>query len=105
MEVSQMIAAIEAMADTETAEARSINDRLHELLPEPKCVQPPNYLASIDAALTLVPDDFWCNIGVRRYHGEVSIGLAMTAEWFGRAATPALAICAAALRARENQHG
>ena len=38
------------------SEWRAVCDALHDLMPEPKCVQPPNYLKSIDAAMKLVPD-------------------------------------------------
>ncbi len=68
----------------------------------------PRYTASIDAALTLVPPD---------YHTEIR---GLNAAWWamvnptadgttGRytsyAATPALALCAAALRAKESSDG
>ena len=63
----------------------------------------PRYTASLDAALTLVPDGLVFNLGndasmcwahvwddVPEYDGE---------PYEGRAATPALALCAAALKA------
>ena len=47
---------VERIADFDTQEAVDLNKALHDLLPEPKCVQPPNYLRSIDAAMSLVPE-------------------------------------------------
>lgn len=68
----------------------------------------PHYSSSVDAALTLVPEDeFICLDGPRKYlniptpvpnYWRCCIGYAP--EHFGWAATLALAICAAALRAR-----
>ena len=61
----------------------------------------PYYTSSIDAALTLVPDGFDWTLG------HTNGGLTIHAEVGGRGdeylrfgATPALALCAAALRAR-----
>jgi hypothetical protein len=65
-----------------------------------------NFTASLDAALTLVPEGWEPTITVR--HGrrsEVYLESPDRGRWRdtgGFAATPALAICAAALRAREN---
>lgn len=61
------------------------------------------YTASIDAALTLVPSPPLVTMEIGPKITEVAIqyrsaGKPMLAE--GRAATPALALCAAALRAR-----
>lgn len=61
------------------------------------------YTASIDAALTLVPDDLaWHISGGERRGGYVSIesGDDRVPEFKGLAATPALALAAAALKAR-----
>jgi hypothetical protein len=64
--------------------------------------QAPRYTASLDAALTLVPEGFDWIIG------RTNSGLTIHAEVGGRggeyqrfAETPALALCAAALRARD----
>lgn len=64
----------------------------------------PEYTASLDAAMTLVPEGFdWA---VFRTNGGLTVH-----AWCGYrddvfAATPALALCAAAIRARsENHHG
>lgn len=84
---------------------------IHDILPEPKCVQPPNYLASLDAAMSLVPEGMWHEIkGPRRY---LNIPTASPNYWSARleawdagaegmgwGATPAIALCAAALKAR-----
>jgi hypothetical protein len=52
---------------------------------------PPNYTASLDAAVTLVPEGCgWMVMG----------NAAKVGRWPSRGATPALALCAAALRAR-----
>ena len=57
----------------------------------------PDYTTSIDAALTLVPES--CGWAVYE-HGSAQVGR-NTKQYFGDANTPALAICAAALKARE----
>jgi len=56
----------------------------------------PAYTASLDAAMTLVPEDSrndWSLIGGRYWQAEVGDEMA-------DAATPALALCAAALKVR-----
>ena len=60
---------------------------------------PPRYTASLDAALALVPEGWqWVvgNMGNAHVYEERTAGKSVTAE----AATPALALVAAALRAR-----
>lgn len=62
----------------------------------------PLYTASIDAALTLVPDGARLSvssIASPGFHAAV-MGYGHRAEGFARATTPALALAAAALRAR-----
>ena len=59
----------------------------------------PRYTTSIDAALTLVPES--CGWAVYE-HGSAQVGR-NTKQYFGAANTPALAICAAALRARSEK--
>lgn len=64
----------------------------------------PRYTGSIDAAMTLVPDDLvWHISGGYRRGGYVSIESRddRVPEFKGRAATPALALCAAALKAHD----
>jgi len=69
------------------------------------------YTASIDAALTLVPEGHdWVLLDHRASYGspyaEVKSGDDRVADHVGRAATPALALTAAALRAHlEAKHG
>lgn len=64
----------------------------------------PSYTASIDAALTLVPDgklfavETYDNAGVYPVHVRASAWVQGAPRCF--AATPALALCAAALKAR-----
>jgi hypothetical protein len=65
--------------------------------------EPPTYTASIDAAMSLVPEGWGYSVLDRR---AVLPGCKVNAQCFtqftqhGEAATPALALCAAALRAR-----
>lgn len=67
----------------------------------------PHYTTSIDAALTLVPEGWRSR--ARLFRGKNRWDLEKAADQrnrtFGRGTTPALAICAAALRAKENDHG
>lgn len=70
----------------------------------------PPFTASLDAAMTLVPpSDRWpWNITMATFYGSASVipchggsyGINDPHAGHGRAATPALALCAAALRAR-----
>lgn len=73
----------------------------------------PSYTASIDAALTLVPDDHWWEVGrscgdnsaMRNFGARRGCFSARAVPWgasprLSSAPTPALALCAAALRAR-----
>lgn len=77
----------------------------------------PNYTTSIDAALSLVPDN-WSIWALMIWRGESSTVTAMETEFkpgFGhahsggmgrvetKASTPALALCIAALRARQEK--
>lgn len=115
--LEQLAAKIEGLEDFETPEAVAINNALHDLLPEPKCVQPPNYLRSIDAAMQLVPDGAhwgmghdntgplagWAWVRVKGKDGwqELHSPLRMGFNYAGPfPAAPSLALCAAALRAR-----
>lgn len=78
---------------------------IHDVLLEPKCIQPPNYCRSVDAALTLVPDGWRMSLSdvvSPGFHAAL-MEYAGHSEAFARAATPALALCAAALRARATQ--
>lgn len=67
------------------------------------------FTASLDAAVTLVPDDY----GWQMRRGHVGGGRTVCYLWDGKgiwsptvvAATPALALCAAALRARAAEVG
>jgi hypothetical protein len=65
--------------------------------------QPPAYTASLDAAMTLVPEE--CDFGVGSFDDSVKLPWAWvrTDETEGHAATPALALTAAALLARGEQ--
>lgn len=68
--------------------------------PRPKDLSVPNYTASMDAAMTLIPDN-WKWAIMRKYPGRYHAGCG---DWAAKpvavsAKTPALALCAAALRA------
>jgi hypothetical protein len=74
----------------------------------------PHYTASLDAAMTLVPEGWETSIYIGGENANVQMETpAMRDEWFdegggpidGTAPTPALALCAAALRAREEDRG
>lgn len=74
---------------------------------------PPAYTASIDAAMTLVPEGWSVGLGDLRGRDPVIWRAHLrdhnnpdpsTRQWVeGNCATPALALCAAALRARSRQ--
>lgn len=73
-------------------------------------VFPAVYTRSLDAALTLVPAELWWRVSVvaGRPSANVRTGSIIspgTKEWEGHAATPALALTAAALRARAEEAG
>lgn len=56
---------------------------------------------SLDAALTLVPEGWWADIEVTRKRAGVAVLQNDLCGWAAAsAATPALALCAAGLRAR-----
>lgn len=62
-------------------------------------IKPPNYTASLDAAISLVPVPYWM---LRNEDGGpvATIMDETGAEFEVKAATPAIALCAAALKAR-----
>jgi hypothetical protein len=61
----------------------------------------PHYTASLDAAMTLVPEG--ADVAWQSHGGPGPMALVTPNERFTRAATPALALCAAALRAIASQ--
>ncbi len=68
-----------------------------------RSTHPLSFTASIDAALTLVPDGYSFNLGndVKPWaHIWFDLPAYDGKPYEGRAATPALALCAAALKAR-----
>ena len=69
------------------------------------CINAPNYTASLDAAASLIPDGFdWI---LERVNDGMTIGARVGHNDPNRisfAETPALALCAAALRARAELH-
>jgi hypothetical protein len=92
---------------------RKLDVAIYKAIPE-LLLEVPAYTASLDAAMQLVPEDFrwWFSCGNIRPTGEppevqqafAKVWQSTTAEhdlWRGDGATtPALALCAAALRAR-----
>ena len=65
------------------------------------CVSVPHYTASLDAAMTLVPEGCGWSLVQATYeksYGCVESGDDRTPDLEARAATPALVLCAAALR-------
>ena len=65
-------------------------------------VTPPSYTASLDAAMTLVPlgQQFGCGSKDATDRAWAWAGQFSEGDYIANAATPALALCAAALRAR-----
>jgi magnesium-transporting ATPase (P-type) len=71
----------------------------------PNPIKAPAYTSSVDAALSLVPEGLMVSmtIGSGQAVANVKTGSILnpkTREWSGYAATPALALCIASLRAR-----
>ncbi len=101
----------EALTDFETPKAVALRNAIHDLLPEPKCVQPPDYLRSLDAAMSLVLEGATWSVGDWSATGQGSSACcyppaemrAADGCYISKAFTPALALCAAALRARKEQ--
>ena len=89
-----------AWLEAATRQDRAIDGAVHDMMPKPKVVEPLRYTSSIDAALTLVPAGwhvshaYW---GASRAHFNLTKEMGVFAE--GRAPTPALALCIAALKA------
>lgn len=93
-----------------------LDEEIHALLPVPKLIIPPAYTASIDAALTLVPegwegvslDQGWrCDKGpggASAYLAEKQYGDCLRTRAEHDSSMP-LAICIAALKAREASDG
>lgn len=77
----------------------------------PNDVKAPRYLRSLDAAMTLVPEGYrvWLELNVTfpyaKPHGAWVGGNSSYRENYTRAATPALALTAASLRARAQGEG
>ena len=63
----------------------------------PGCI--PSYTASLDAAMTLVPVQSRDKVTIQTFGGPGPMALVYPNDRFCSAATPALALCAAALRA------
>lgn len=75
-------------------------------------IYPPDYTASLDAAMTLVPEGLrWCvddigkPQGVHSFIEDIADFSDDAACYKANASTPALALCAAALRAQEAHNG
>jgi hypothetical protein len=109
MDLIKLADAIEAMSggssDVEVGERRRVNEIIHNLMPEPKVICPPDYCASLDAAMTLAGGLIGLALASDqndRWHCELSTS-ALEGDGEARAASIPLAICAAALRARASQ--
>lgn len=100
---------IEAVTKFGSLEAVALNNTLHDIAPEPKVIQPPNYLRDMSAAAVFVPDGFSWVAGAgprfRREGGAIAhifkgaqLGDMILCQADGR--EPAQALTAAALRAR-----
>ncbi len=103
MNIQSLLTALEA---SDGSYDPKLCDALHELLPEPKCVQPPNYLASIDAAVTLVPEWWMTSLTWSADIAECllcddRVNPVRHSDITSEAPTPAIALCIAALKARE----
>lgn len=89
-------------SDEEISERRRFNAEVHALVPEPKVVEPLDYGASLDAAMTLVPDGWFTHLAMEDRHShswrwELRDGYGLdAAAW---AATAPLALTAACHRA------
>jgi hypothetical protein len=70
---------------------------------DPECIEAPFYTESLDAAMSLVPKFAFWTVGYGQTHPDEPLGggqvIVGEAEYYGEAATPALALTAAALRA------
>lgn len=90
----------DGISDDALSERYAINKVLHRMMPEPKCVQEPNYCRDLSAAVELVerllPHD-------HRQHWNVGKWAScyrafIKPDFWGEAATPALALCIALVR-------
>ena len=88
---------------------RELDESIHDLMPVPKVVVPLSYTRSIDDALMIVPEGWtWGHLQRKDRQPEFAALLRPTTPgsdfWtgyvLGVAKSPALAMCAAALRAR-----
>ena len=62
---------------------------------------PAQFTASVDAALSLVPDGWSSEIGIYNHHSVVRLDAGGSRHAYAKAVTAPLAICIAALRAQE----
>lgn len=102
------------ISDDAMSERYALNNVLHEMMPEPKCVQPPNYCMNLAAAVELVervkPDHEW-RVGVDFENQRAWAELANdhwdeAMEWLlAEAKTPALALCLALVRSFQKENG
>ena len=103
-------------SDAAISEMRAFNEAVHQTQPGPKVNIPLDYGASLDAAMTLVPEG-WQGDGMKWWAEEGASCHLIGSQWNGEswvhqfndgrvqadAATPALALCAAALRAHHGR--
>jgi hypothetical protein len=102
MTMKELIGRLKAATGPDRKLDEAIDEYAVTLLGLPPRVVPPPYTASIDAALTLVPDgEDWH----MQSHASVaacwaSVGRFTRGPMLWKHATPAIALCIAALRAR-----
>jgi hypothetical protein len=93
-----LVELIEASSDLGSSSIHEINGLIHDTLPEPKVICPPDYLRSLDAALTLLPAG-----AVWRKYTDVSVSVYAASPYSANAqvrhdgygSTPAAQLCAA----------
>ncbi len=109
MDLLALAARIERMtggsSDDEITERRAVNDIIHAMMPEPKVICPLDYCASLDAAMTLIDGEVFFHVsrfspGEGGASAHVYPNRGLGDDYEGNAATPALALCAAALKSR-----
>jgi len=78
-------------------EITRLNADIHSIAPDPKTIIPPDYCRSLDAAMSLVPEGSVWDVTSTGTAWVMPDGI--LPQVYGKAATPALALCAAAIRA------
>lgn len=96
----------EAATDLGWADIVLLNEDIHAIAPDPKVIVPPDYCRSLDAAMSLVPEEWPFKQATDMDDGDCAFTLETDDETVvARAKTWALAITAAALRALAKEKG